>query len=119
MHYFSSIHFIVVCLHLCHRCACHSYLEHLLMVLIYSRVLTVHGSMDKIVPVEDAMEFAKFIPNHKLQIIQGADHEYTSHQDELASVVLNFILAQYHQDRDMRGKLTLCTGIDRVVHSRL
>ncbi|KAB1219820.1 hypothetical protein CJ030_MR3G009462 [Morella rubra] len=83
------------------------------------RVLTVHGSMDKIVPVEDAMEFAKFIPNHKLQIIQGADHEYTSHQDELASVVLNFILAQYHQDRDMRGKLPLCPGIDRVVHSRL
>ncbi|KDP34090.1 hypothetical protein JCGZ_07661 [Jatropha curcas] len=55
------------------------------------RVLTVHGSMDKIVPVEDALEFAKFIPNHKLHIIEGADHEYTWHQDELASVVLDFL----------------------------
>ncbi|KAL3825292.1 hypothetical protein ACJIZ3_021321 [Penstemon smallii] len=49
------------------------------------KVLTVHGSADKINPVEDAVEFAKIIPNHKLQIIQGANHIYTSHQDELAA----------------------------------
>lgn len=54
------------------------------------RVLTIHGSMDKIVLVEDAYEFDKFIPNHKLCIVEGADHEYTSHQDELASIVLDF-----------------------------
>ncbi|PWA71688.1 alpha/beta-Hydrolases superfamily protein [Artemisia annua] len=55
------------------------------------RVLTIHGSGDKIVPAEDAMEFAKHIFNHKLHIIEGADHEYTSHQNELSSVVLNFV----------------------------
>lgn len=55
------------------------------------RVLTIHGSADKIVPPEDAMEFAKNIPNHKLHIVQGADHEYTFHQNELASVVLDFV----------------------------
>ncbi|GLT85548.1 hypothetical protein SLE2022_037360 [Rubroshorea leprosula] len=55
------------------------------------RVLTIHGSMDKIVPAEDALEFAKFIHNHKLHIMEGADHEYTSHQDELATIVVNFI----------------------------
>lgn len=55
------------------------------------RVLTVHGSADEIIPVEDAMEFAKIIPNHKLHIIEAADHGYTSHQAELASVVLPFI----------------------------
>ncbi|KAK6139624.1 hypothetical protein DH2020_026631 [Rehmannia glutinosa] len=55
------------------------------------RVLTVHGSEDEIIPVEDALEFAKIIPNHQLQIIEGADHRYSSHQDELASVVLRFI----------------------------
>lgn len=43
------------------------------------------------VPVEDAMEFAKNVPNHKLHIIEGADHEFTSHQDELASVVVAFV----------------------------
>ncbi|GAB2291836.1 hypothetical protein Dimus_026087 [Dionaea muscipula] len=55
------------------------------------RVLTVHGSADEIIPVEDANEFSKIIPNHKLLIIEGADHCYTSHQAELASAVLDFI----------------------------
>ncbi|XP_071911116.1 putative uncharacterized protein YDL057W isoform X1 [Coffea arabica] len=55
------------------------------------RVLTVHGSADEIIPVEDALDFAKIIPNHKLHIIEGADHSYTSHQAELTSVVLPFI----------------------------
>ncbi|KAL5572467.1 hypothetical protein UlMin_022064 [Ulmus minor] len=57
------------------------------------RVLTVHGSADEIIPVEDALEFSKIIPNHKLSIIEGADHGYTSHQAELASIVLDFIKA--------------------------
>ncbi|KAF1887485.1 hypothetical protein Lal_00040539 [Lupinus albus] len=55
------------------------------------RVLTVHGSLDTTVPVEDAFEFAKIIPNHKLHIIEGANHSFTEHQDVLASVVVNFI----------------------------
>ena len=55
------------------------------------RVLTVHGSSDPVIPGGDASEFAKIIPNHKLIIIEGADHSYTNHQDELASVVVNRI----------------------------
>ncbi|KAH6818317.1 alpha/beta-Hydrolases superfamily protein [Perilla frutescens var. frutescens] len=55
------------------------------------RVLTVHGSADDVIPVDDALEFAKIIPNHQLEIIEGADHKFSSHQDELASVVLRFI----------------------------
>lgn len=65
------------------------------------RVLTVHGSMDKIVPFEDALEFAKFIPNHKPHIIKGADHEYTSHQGELTSVVLDFLRESFNAEKDM------------------
>ncbi|KAF6169578.1 hypothetical protein GIB67_043295 [Kingdonia uniflora] len=57
------------------------------------RVLTVHGSMDKIVSVEEASDFAKLIPNHKLQIIEGADHGYSKHLPELANTVLEFIKA--------------------------
>ncbi|KAH6779091.1 alpha/beta-Hydrolases superfamily protein [Perilla frutescens var. hirtella] len=55
------------------------------------RVLTVHGSADDVILVDDALEFAKIIPNHQLEIIEGADHKFSSHQDELASVVLRFI----------------------------
>ncbi|KAL7133180.1 hypothetical protein ABFS83_12G122700 [Erythranthe nasuta] len=55
------------------------------------RVLTVHGSDDEINPVEDAVEFDKIIRNHRLEIIRGANHGYTSHQEELVSAVLPFV----------------------------
>ncbi|KAL3650746.1 hypothetical protein CASFOL_007149 [Castilleja foliolosa] len=55
------------------------------------RVLTVHGTVDEFVPVEDAIEFGKHIPNHNLRIVEGADHEYTRHQSELISIVLSFV----------------------------
>ncbi|RID58439.1 hypothetical protein BRARA_F01742 [Brassica rapa] len=55
------------------------------------RVLTVHGSEDEIIPVEDAREFANIIPNHKLEIVEGADHCYTKHQSQLVSTVIEFI----------------------------
>ncbi|CAN6816200.1 unnamed protein product [Brassica oleracea] len=55
------------------------------------RVLTVHGSDDEVITVEDAKEFAKIIPNHKLEIVEGADHRYTGHQSQLVSIVMEFI----------------------------
>ncbi|KAG7564797.1 Alpha/Beta hydrolase fold [Arabidopsis suecica] len=55
------------------------------------RVLTVHGSADEVIPVEDAKEFAKVILNHKLEIVEGADHCYTKHQSQLVSTVMEFI----------------------------
>ncbi|KAL2237097.1 mycophenolic acid acyl-glucuronide esterase, mitochondrial [Sesamum indicum] len=62
------------------------------------RVLTIHGTLDEFVPVEDAHNFAKYIPNHKLCIVEGADHEYTKHQSELASTVLNFVKTGLRKD---------------------
>lgn len=82
------------------------------------RVLTVHGSMDKIVPTEDALEFSKLIANHDLCIMEGADHNYTSHQDELASVVVNFVKDNLHLHKD-KSKLQLCRKPDRGNYSRL
>ena len=55
------------------------------------KVLTLHGSDDEVIPVEDAMEFAKIIPNHELKIIEGANHGYNKHRDELCSVVVAFV----------------------------
>ncbi|KAK9947984.1 hypothetical protein M0R45_003576 [Rubus argutus] len=63
------------------------------------RVLTVHGSDDEVIPVDDAVEFSKIIPNHKLHIVRGANHCYTSHQTELASVVVDYIKAALQQDK--------------------
>ncbi|KFK25452.1 hypothetical protein AALP_AA8G116900 [Arabis alpina] len=64
------------------------------------RVLTVHGSKDRIVPVTAASEFARYIKNHKLCLIEGADHEFTSHQQELASIVLSFFKSDPKKDDD-------------------
>ena len=68
------------------------------MYCIYS-VLTVHGSADEVIPVQDALEFAKIMPNHKLHVVEGADHGYTSYQAELVPVVLNFIKSALQQDK--------------------
>lgn len=66
------------------------------------RVLTVHGSDDRIVSVTEASEFAKYIKNHKLCLIEGADHEFTSHQHQLASTVLSF----FKKDDDDDGVIS-------------
>ncbi|CAK9140539.1 unnamed protein product [Ilex paraguariensis] len=70
------------------------------------RVLTVHGSADEIIPVEDALEFAKIIPNHKLHIMEGADHGYTAHQAELAAVVLPFIKEGLQHYKDTSSQVS-------------
>lgn len=56
------------------------------------RVLTVHGSDDEVIPVGDAIKFSKIIPNHKLEIVDRADHGYKTHQSQLVSLVVPFIL---------------------------
>jgi alpha/beta superfamily hydrolase len=56
-----------------------------------SRFFTIHGSADEIIPVEDAYEFAKLIPNHKLRVIEGANHCYTAHRKELSDAVVECI----------------------------
>ncbi|KAK7347819.1 hypothetical protein VNO80_22358 [Phaseolus coccineus] len=62
------------------------------------RVFTVHGGTDTIIPVVAALEFAKVLPNHKLHIIEGADHVYTDHQTELASFVVDVIKETLQMD---------------------
>ncbi|KAI3412629.1 Hydrolase_4 domain-containing protein [Psidium guajava] len=64
------------------------------------RVLTVHGSADEIVPVADALEYAKIIPNHNLRIVEGAGHCYTSHQAEFTSIIMSFIKQALEEDRE-------------------
>ena len=41
------------------------------------RILAIHGTDDKITPVEDAYELHKHLPwNTRLEIVQGADHGF-------------------------------------------
>ncbi|KAH9801457.1 Hydrolase 4 domain-containing protein [Citrus sinensis] len=70
-------------------------------------VLTIHGSSDKIIPLQDAHEFDKIIPNHKLHVVEGANHGYTNHQAELVSVVLDFVKASLKQDHPDLSEIKL------------
>ncbi|RAL52873.1 hypothetical protein DM860_007641 [Cuscuta australis] len=80
------------------------------------RVLTVHGSRDEMVSVEDAFEFAKCVPTHTLRVIEGADHEFTSHQRELASLVVAFVISTLSNEET--GESTNGT-MERPIRSRV
>ncbi|XP_047307315.1 uncharacterized protein LOC124910683 [Impatiens glandulifera] len=83
------------------------------------RVLTVHGSKDETVPIEDAKEFDKYISNHELHIIEEADHEYTEHIDQLLPLVLGFIMAGLGNNQEIMIKRPApCQSANGVIRSR-
>lgn len=56
-----------------------------------SRVLTIHGTRDEVIPPEDAYDFAQLIQNHRLLLLSGADHNYRLHQSDVAKIVVEFV----------------------------
>ncbi|XP_057765978.1 uncharacterized protein LOC130986545 isoform X2 [Salvia miltiorrhiza] len=54
------------------------------------KVLTVHGTADNDVALDDAYEIGKVVPNHQLQLVDGADHTYHARLDQLAAAVVHF-----------------------------
>ena len=60
------------------------------------RILNVHGSHDATIPVEDARSFAKNIPDSRLVIIEGADHNYTNkeHAAQLVQLISDFFSSE-------------------------
>lgn len=54
-------------------------------------VLTVHGTADETIPVEDGKSFDTVVANHALALIEGADHRYSRHREMLQEVVNRFI----------------------------
>ncbi|GAQ88721.1 esterase/lipase/thioesterase family protein [Klebsormidium nitens] len=55
------------------------------------RVLTVHGTADETIPVDDGRSFDKVIANHALVLVEGADHRYSRHREDLQQIVCSFI----------------------------
>ncbi|XP_047941573.1 uncharacterized protein LOC125188644 isoform X1 [Salvia hispanica] len=54
------------------------------------KVLTVHGTADNDVALDEAYEIGKVAPNHQLKLVDGADHTYESRLDQLAAAVVPF-----------------------------
>ncbi|RLE47026.1 hypothetical protein DRJ22_00455 [Candidatus Woesearchaeota archaeon] len=57
-------------------------------------VLIVHGSADKVVPVEQSKKTAKIIKDCKLVIVRGADHRFSKQKDfkKSLSLVSDFLI---------------------------
>lgn len=55
--------------------------------------LIVHGSQDKVVPVEQSKKTASLIPECRLEIIEGADHKYSKPEDfeRMLEFVVGFV----------------------------
>ncbi|KAL4194892.1 hypothetical protein AMTRI_Chr05g61800 [Amborella trichopoda] len=88
------------------------------MIAKHCSVWTIHGTKDEIIPVEDALEFDKLISNHKLHIIEGANHVYSSHRSELASTVVDFTKAGYQPENQQSEQVPSCART-RLILSRI
>lgn len=60
-----------------------------------TRVLTVHGSDDQVIPVDDGRAFARDIAGSSLHIVSGADHNFRApqHADDMIRAIVNFVTA--------------------------
>jgi len=57
-------------------------------------VLIVHGDADDVVPVEQSIKLEKLIKNCRLEIIRGADHDYSREEDfeRMIKLISEFII---------------------------
>jgi pimeloyl-ACP methyl ester carboxylesterase len=59
-----------------------------------SKVLTVHGSADAVIPLADGQEFAARLPGSELVVLQGADHNFTAgFSQQLVAAVVDWVQA--------------------------
>ena len=57
-----------------------------------SHVLSIHGTADLTIPVTDADKFAALIKHHTLRTVDGANHRFTQHADQVIALVVDFVL---------------------------
>ena len=59
-----------------------------------AEVLTIHGSADRVTPVSGSQQWGKHIATHQLQIVEGADHNFTQapHAQAMLNLCVQFIV---------------------------
>ena len=61
-----------------------------------SQIVTIHGSADAVIPLEDARRFQESVPRHRLVVVDGADHNFRNpaHAAQLVAAVADAFGAQ-------------------------
>ncbi|KAG2438831.1 hypothetical protein HXX76_005372 [Chlamydomonas incerta] len=54
---------------------------------IKAEVLTIHGSGDRVIPIEDGRAWDAHIPRHRLVVVEGADHNFRTAPEHKQQVV--------------------------------
>jgi pimeloyl-ACP methyl ester carboxylesterase len=60
----------------------------------HSKVLTIHGTADSVIPIDDGRQMAASIAGSRLVEVEGADHNFRASDDvlqQLVSAVLGFL----------------------------
>lgn len=60
---------------------------------ISAPTLIVHGSQDRVVPIDQSRKTASLIPNCRLEVLEGADHKYSKpeHFERMLKLVSEFV----------------------------
>lgn len=61
--------------------------------------LIVHGSADELVPIEESYELHAANATSELAVLEGVDHRFTDHLDELVRTVVSWTTAQLSSPR--------------------
>jgi pimeloyl-ACP methyl ester carboxylesterase len=54
-------------------------------------VLIIHGTADRVVPIENSRELAEQVENSRLVEVEGADHSYKGKEQETAKIIAQWI----------------------------
>lgn len=63
--------------------------------------MTIHGDADEIIPLADAKTLDAAIRSHTLVVVEGADHFYSAHQQQMISEIVQWLRARVRQSNDV------------------
>ena len=55
-----------------------------------TRVLCLHGTADTVIPWQESQDAAALLAGGELRLVEGANHNYTRHAEEMAQAVVQF-----------------------------
>jgi len=65
----------------------------------FSTVLTIHGTNDTTIPQTDGIKYQQLIPNSQLILIEGANHSYSHHRNQVSETIKNWLSTRINNEK--------------------